>query len=177
MIPRPAALHPAHPWAFWAFLTALALLTPGLLHPQTWSFLSGVDLIFHEAGHVLFMPFGETLYLMGGSLFQVLLPLALAGVFLWRGEGVSCAALLLWTAQSLGNVSVYVADAQARLLPLLGDDPDSHDWWQLLGSWNALAASHTLGNLLWFLSIVTALAAVWTAYIGTRFGSTGGRNG
>ena len=63
----PLRLAPA--WAFWVFLGGLAVLTPDLLRPAGWSFLDGVDLIFHEAGHVLFSPFGPTLMLLGGSLF------------------------------------------------------------------------------------------------------------
>ncbi|WP_424952085.1 hypothetical protein [Deinococcus sp.] len=118
-----------------------------------------MDLIFHEAGHLLL--------LLGGSLFQVLLPAALAGVFYWRGERVSAAGVLLWAAQSLG--SVYIADARRRELALLGDDPDSHDWWQLLGQWRLLAQDTSLGRLVWLSGAGTALWAVWTAYRGTDF--------
>ena len=145
-------------------MVALVLLAPEILHPAGWSFLDGVDLIFHEAGHLLFMPFGETLYLMGGSLFQVLLPSVLAGVFFRRGEGVNAAVVLLWAAQNLGNVSVYIADAQERALPLLGDDPDHHDWWQILGGWNALPLCTTLGHMVWFLGVAVALLSVGVAY-------------
>jgi hypothetical protein len=160
-------------WAFWAFVAALLVLSPGILKPsfEGFNFLNGVDLIFHEAGHMLFIPFGETLMIMGGSLFQVLLPALLAGVFFWRGEGVSAGVVLLWTAQSLGNVSVYVADAQERALPLITGDPDTHDWWQLLSGWNALPMCTTLGRIVWFSGVIVALLAVWVAYRGTRFGA------
>ena len=154
---------------FWAFIAALALLSPDILRPEGWSFLDGVDVIFHEAGHVLFRPFGDTWYLLGGSVFQVLLPAALAGVFYWRGERVSAAVVLLWAAQNLGYVSVYIADARARALPLLGDDPDAHDWWQLLGGWNLLAQDLLLGRVVWLAGVALALWAVWVAYRGTDF--------
>jgi len=36
----------------------------------------------HEFGHILFLPFGEFMTLLGGSLFQVALPLIFGGVFL-----------------------------------------------------------------------------------------------
>ena len=148
-------------------MVALVLLGPNILYPANWTFLDGVDLIFHEAGHVIFMPFGETLYLMGGSLFQVLLPMMLAGVFFRRGERVNAAVMLLWAAQNLGNVSVYIADAQERALPLLGDDPDHHDWWQILGGWNALPLCTTLGHIVWFSGVAVALLSVWMAYQAT----------
>ncbi|WP_189087647.1 hypothetical protein [Deinococcus ruber] len=162
-------VRPAPRWMFWAFMGALALLTPDILRPEGWSFLDGVDVLFHEAGHVLFMPFGNTLYLLGGSVFQVLLPAFLAGVFYWRGERVSAAVVLLWAAQNLGYVSVYIADARARALPLLGDDPDAHDWWQLLGGWNLLTHDLLLGRVVWLAGVATALWAVWVAYRGTEF--------
>ena len=163
-VPLPSAPRSVHRWAFWGFMVALFMLTPDILKPAGWSFLDGVDLIFHEAGHLIFMPFGETYYLMGGSLFQVLLPFALAGVFFWRGEGVSAAVVMLWAAQNLGNVSVYIADAQERALPLLGGDPDHHDWWQILEAWNALPLCTSLGRGVWFLGVTVALLAVWIAY-------------
>ncbi|MBP9812342.1 zinc ribbon domain-containing protein, partial [Candidatus Gracilibacteria bacterium] len=46
------------------------------------SFIHGVNLIFHEAGHVIFMPFGKFMTILGGSLFQCMLPAILVGVFL-----------------------------------------------------------------------------------------------
>src|SRR5687767_449764 len=46
------------------------------------SILHGPNLVFHEAGHVLFGFFGRFMTVLGGSLFQFALPLALAGVFL-----------------------------------------------------------------------------------------------
>ena len=167
---EPQALRPAPAWAFWVFLASLLLLAPDILNPAGWSFLDGVDLIFHEAGHVMFAPLGDTLMLMGGSLFQVLVPAALAGVFFWRGEGVSAAAILLWTAQNLANVSVYIADAQGRLLPLITGDPDTHDWWQLLGGWGALPQCVAIGRAVWFAGVALALLSVWVAYRGTGFG-------
>ena len=50
---EPQAPRPAPAWAFWVFLASLLLLAPDLLKPVGWSFLDGVDLIFHEAGHSL----------------------------------------------------------------------------------------------------------------------------
>ncbi len=35
------------------------------------SFLHLIHLVFHEAGHVVFMPFGRFLMVLGGGLFQV----------------------------------------------------------------------------------------------------------
>ena len=40
--------------------------------------------MFHEAGHILFSPFGRFMTVLGGSLTQVLVPLLCAGAFLWQ---------------------------------------------------------------------------------------------
>ena len=69
--------------AFWArvvLLLAVALWTVVLARldhrsgEMAGSFLHRPLLIFHEAGHVLFMPFGEWLTVLGGTLGQLLMP-------------------------------------------------------------------------------------------------------
>jgi len=50
------------------------------------SFLHLPNLIFHEAGHILFSPFGQFMTVLGGSLTQVLVPLVCAGAFLWQSR-------------------------------------------------------------------------------------------
>src|SRR5262245_43041643 len=52
----------------------------------------------HEFGHVLFRPLGEFMTLLGGSLFQVLLPLIFGGVFLVKNRDSFADSLVLWWA-------------------------------------------------------------------------------
>lgn len=47
-----------------------------VLEPSTYLLTDYVNLAIHEGGHLLFRPFGDLLYFLGGSLTQVLLPLA-----------------------------------------------------------------------------------------------------
>ena len=49
--------------------------------PFTWRLLDGVDFLIHEAGHPIFGIFGEFIGVAGGSLLQVLVPLAFFGYF------------------------------------------------------------------------------------------------
>ena len=46
------------------------------------SFLHMINLPFHEAGHILFGPFGDFMSTLGGSLTQVLVPLVCLVAFL-----------------------------------------------------------------------------------------------
>ncbi len=152
-------------WRLIGLMAAAAYILYTLLRPQDWTFLNFADLVFHEAGHVLFTPFGEFLYLLGGSLTQVLLPALVALYFgLWRGDRYASACGWLWCAQNLGNVSVYVADAQARTLPLITGDPDTHDWWQLLVMTNHLDASVGLGRAVLVAGFLVFGWALWTGW-------------
>ena len=51
------------------------------------SFMHLIVLPIHEAGHVLFIPFGRFMTVLGGSLFQVLLPLVLMASFVFGFGG------------------------------------------------------------------------------------------
>ncbi len=102
------------------------------------SWFHNVDLIFHEAGHVLFMPFGRYVSILGGSLFQILVPLLLMFAFLVKNkDGFAASICLWWAGQSTMDLAPYIADARALRLPLLGggtgaDSPGFHDWQNLL---------------------------------------------
>jgi hypothetical protein len=53
-----------------AFLAVAALFVfQYLLNPATFTLLDYANLIFHEAGHVLFTPLGEFMHFLGGSVF------------------------------------------------------------------------------------------------------------
>jgi hypothetical protein len=107
-------------------------------HPDEWRMIDGVNLIIHEAGHLLFRPFGEFLMIAGGSLFQVIVPAVFAAYFYFNKNNFSCALVLLWVGESLLNVSVYAADSVVMQLPLLGGNDSIHDWNYMLDQLNLL---------------------------------------
>src|SRR6185369_9061854 len=78
------------------------------------------NLVFHEAGHVIFGFFGRFLTVLGGSLFQVLLPLGLAFAFLRQNDPFGAAVCTWWAGQNVLDVAPYIADARALQLVLLG---------------------------------------------------------
>lgn len=51
------------------------------------SYMHLIVLPIHEAGHILFIPFGGFMTVLGGSLFQVLLPLVLMTSFVFGFGG------------------------------------------------------------------------------------------
>lgn len=128
-----------------------------------------VHLIFHEAGHAIFMMVGasDVVVAFMGSGLQVLFPLILAGAFYFKNRDAYGAAVCLWWAGHAAlDVAPYIADARALELPLLGGgngrEIEGHDWEFLLGHWNALqhdtriAAQVALGG-----RIAMAAAFAW----------------
>ena len=132
----------------------LALSNGGVL-----AFIHGIDLVFHEAGHVIFGFFGEFLAVLGGSLTQVLMPVIATVAFLRTRQWASAAVTLVWTGQSLTDVAIYAADGQARALPLLAEGL-IHDWGYILGRLGLLQSTETVGRLLFALGALTMLAGL-----------------
>ena len=48
------------------------------------SFLHMINLPFHEAGHILFSPFGRFMTILGGSLMQLLVPAVCAAALYFQ---------------------------------------------------------------------------------------------
>lgn len=139
------------------------------------SFLHNIVLPIHEAGHVLFMPFGEFLAILGGSLFQLALPFGIGLAFILKNRDNFGAALCLWWAgASLLDLSPYIYDALHPQMLLLGGhtgEDGPHDWvylLQLFGqqrhaqAWGT--AAHGLGGLIMLVGLVWGAAVLKKQY-------------
>jgi hypothetical protein len=130
------------------------------------SFLHNVNLAFHEAGHVLFQPFGRFMAILGGSLMQVLMPLIVTLVFLLKERNPFAASVgLWWVGQNLLDVAPYINDARAGQIPLIGggsgrDRPGFHDWTNLLGDLGLLHRDHGIAALVDGLGVLVMLLAM-----------------
>jgi hypothetical protein len=146
---------------WWQRLLAVALAPYAvwLVFDYGYHFLDGVNLAFHEAGH-LFLGFaGQTLHFLGGTLGQLFFPAAVTLHFRARGERFASAVCTLWIGESLMNVAVYLGDARAQLLPLVGGHV--HDWSWLLTRFGLLAQCESLARALHLV----ASAIVVTAWL------------
>jgi hypothetical protein len=126
---------------------------------ETEPLLHGSLLIFHEAGHVLFMPFGEFTMVLGGSLFQLMVPAFFVAYFALRRDWYAAAFASLYLAASFAGVAVYIADARAGELPLLGGERSNHDWTFLLIELEMLEQDTAIG---WYVMRLGGLF-FWTA--------------
>lgn len=162
---------------FWVRVVTLALfalwgghfITSGL----DWeiigsSFMHNINLPFHEFGHIFFMPFGQFMMILGGSLFQVLLPLALMLLFVFKQHDTFAGSITLWwCGQSFIDLSPYISDAEYRGLPLVGGGgEESHDWGNLLTMMDALESTQTIAKSCFALgAFIIIVAIVWGAFI------------
>lgn len=105
--------------------------------------MDNVDWFIHESGHILTSWTGQFLYVLSGSVFQLLIPLLLVIYFYTRRDYYGSSIVMLWLGQSLFNLSVYIKDADVMILNLTGD---IHDWNYLLSSTGMLDQASLLGT-------------------------------
>lgn len=134
------------------------------------AFLHRPLLVFHEAGHVIFMPFGEWICVMGGTLGQLLMPLVLGGALLLKNRDPFGASVGLWfLGVSLLDVAPYMFDALHPQLILLGGhtgEDGGHDWIFLFSSMGILPKAQLIGSLTHKLGALVIFAAlVWAAWL------------
>lgn len=165
-------------WARFGFTGLLALLALSVLRADEpyIPLLSDIDVAMHEFGHYLFIPFGETMTILGGSLWQVLFPLIFAAYFsasyrTRKRDVFAAMACLWWAALNLLEVAVYVNDSRALDLTLLngltGKESDAHDWNNLLTQWHALKSAHAIAATMRRIATVTFLVSIITMIVMT----------
>ncbi|MDR3419241.1 MAG: hypothetical protein P4L83_23940 [Nevskia sp.] len=152
-------------WGLWFILQPWNSLAIGQ------SFLHRANLPFHEFGHVLFRPFGQWFMFLGGSLFQCLLPLLLAGYFVFRQrQPFSASVCLWWCGQNFIDLAPYIGDARLMALPLTGEWSDEiaavrefrHDWHNILAPLGWLPYDHALARLSKTVgTVLMVLAWAW----------------
>lgn len=131
------------------------------------------NLVFHEAGHIIFGFFGRFLAVLGGSLFQVVFPLVFAVAFLRQHNPFAAAVCTWWAGQNLIDVAPYIADARALQLVLLGGrtgaEVEGHDWEFLLTELQWLHLDRAIGAWTHRIGLVVMVASiVWGATVVTR---------
>jgi hypothetical protein len=130
-----------------AALVPLALYAVARLrNGEWWDILDDLNLAVHEAGHIVFSPFGDQMAALGGSLFQLLVPIAFVVHFARTRQRWAAGVTLAWVAVNCINVGRYAADARAQRLPLLGGENVVHDWWFVLTNWDMLQWDQGIGR-------------------------------
>ncbi len=137
--------------------------------------LDHANLAFHEGGHVVLGMVSARLAVYGGTLGQLVFPLAAAWQFRSRRQTLGFALAAGWACESLRNVATYMGDARALDLPLIGglDPATHHDWREILTRWGLLSQDVTLGGLLAAVAWLVAIVVSWwlmRRWLATRAG-------
>jgi len=137
------------PYAFW------------LVCAYDYHFIDHLNLLIHEGGHLFFNYFGEWMGFLGGTLLQLLIPLAFCLVFLFRRDKYASALFGIWFGESIMYMYVYMADAQDQLLPLVGGG--THDWYWMFSRMGVL--EHCKGIALFFQVLASIIVLSSIAYM------------
>jgi hypothetical protein len=154
--------------------TLLFLLWPMREDVVGGSFLHVISIPFHEAGHVIFAPFGDLMTSLGGSLTQILIPVVCLVAFLKpkNFNPFAAAVMLWWAGQNLADVAIYINDARSLQLVLLGGhtgmEVEGHDWEHILQLTGLLHRDHqmawtvhALGALFMVGGIIWGIVLTW----------------
>lgn len=136
------------------------------------SFLHLVNLPFHEAGHIVFRPFGAVVTSLGGSLGQLLMPLVCLFVLWFKARDAFGAGVCgWWFGENFLDIAPYINDARSLSLPLLGGNFGDtspygfHDWEFILGETGLLRFDHSFALIAQVLGSIVMLAALaWCGY-------------
>jgi len=137
------------------------------------SFLHLVNLPFHEAGHVIFRPFGAFITSLGGTLGQLLMPFCCMGVLLIKTRDPFGASVAFWwVGENFLDIAPYMNDARAGQLPLLGGNFGHsapygfHDWQYLLTETGLLQYDHILAKFAFAMgSAIMLLSLLWAGIL------------
>ena len=156
----------------WQFISMEYDIVVGGYPPIGQSFMHSVNLVFHEAGHVIFTPFGRFLTILGGTLGQWLIPFIVMCAFLLQTRDTYAATIgLWWLGQSFMDAAPYINDARAGQLILLGgvtgrSHPGYHDWENILRDLGWMQYDHTIAGIVNVIGVVLMLISfVWGAYV------------
>lgn len=143
-----------------------------LLLKSQWVFIDNVNLLLHEAGHVIFSWGGDQLAALGGTIGQLMWPAIFAGYFWWRRrERFAAVAAVWWFGENLVGIARYLQDGPRESLPLIGGNV--HDWNFLLGRWGLLSRADEIAGAVRFagagiMVVALCLLVLWTVRPSSR---------
>jgi hypothetical protein len=127
--------------------------------PVIWFIRTFIFLPLHEGGHFISLLFGNTLYVLGGSFWQIMFP------FLWfaialKQRSQTAPFPLFWVGENMMDVSLYIRDAENMALPLLGGHKSGHDWHNLLTQWDMIDSCDSIADIMYFSGLIIAGGAI-----------------
>lgn len=133
-------------------------------------FLHNLNLPVHESGHIVFGIFGNRLLTsLGGSLFQIIMPLVFCvSLWLWQRDLLGASVALWWAFENFIDVGVYVADALPMKLMLISGGTGAeapygfHDWNFILSETGLLLKYDAIADIVYGIGYVGMwLCVLW----------------
>jgi hypothetical protein len=133
-------------------------------------FLHCLNLPVHETGHLVFSIFGNrVLHSLGGSLFQIIMPLVFCFALWIKPRDILGASIALWWAfENFIDVAVYIDDALHMKLTLISGGTGAeapygfHDWNFILSEMGLLLKYDTIANAVYAAGYVGMwLCVLW----------------
>jgi hypothetical protein len=133
----------------------------GVFSDEKWvPLLDSANLALHEAGHPLFGVFGRTAMWYGGTLMQLVFPVATVLAFLGKQQAHGVVFGAVWIGNNLLNIGRYMADARAQMLPLAGGG--EHDWTEIFARWGVLQHDTVIGGGFRFVGgMLIVVSVMW----------------
>jgi hypothetical protein len=149
--------------AYWTWQFARTPLSEDAMD----AFIHLPNLVFHEAGHLIFSPLGQFMTVLGGSLLQVLIPVIAAIAFVRQEQTFGAAICVWWAGQNLVDLAPYIADARSLQLVLLGGktgaEVEGHDWEFILTRLRLIHRDQAIGRAAHALGMLIMIAALGVA--------------
>jgi len=171
LAPLREAWQPLARWAAAAWLMFYALFLIQLARGSG-PFLM-LDLVFvpvHEGGHLLFGYLGHALMIAGGTILQLLIPLALGIFFCFQRQIAGTAFCLFCFFEQFLPTASYMADARAQELPLITvGDPEfvEHDWFTMFSGIGVLNHDTQIASVVRMVGWIGMLGVVaWLIWRG-----------
>jgi hypothetical protein len=143
------------------------------VYPSYFSLFSGINLGIHEGGHLIFRSLGEFLHAAGGTILQLMAPLATIGMFLKQRDYFGVSVAFAWLSTNFYEIARYMADAEKLELDLVtvGDSGGivQHDWRFLFTRMGLLEQCEGVAWLTRQLGLFSILFAIvfgaWVLYL------------
>lgn len=148
-------------------LLMIILAVPYIVDKNYFGPLDYMNLPFHEAGHFVFGFFGQFMGILGGTLGQLILPLAFLTCFLIRKDYTAATFSGFWLSENFVNIARYMYDAQYQALPLFGGE--IHDWVYLFAEWKCITKAEAIAGFFRALGILGMLAAITVLLLSVIF--------
>jgi hypothetical protein len=120
-----------------------------LVDPTEGTLWDGINLAFHEMGHVLFLAFPELVTVAGGTLLQLAIPMVAGWMLIRQKDDFGGAVALVWLGTNFMGVALYAGDARAQVIPLVSPFPGevTHDWNFLLSELGLLHRDQAIAGV------------------------------